>query len=147
MPTGMSDRQKTRLDLYRRYGIIPTVGPDGQPVMVNTMLSERAQQAIASGTRHPLLAHTAKSSSSSSSHDKTRSVSLSLLPGASSSSPQSSPRSSARSPRRRAQSSVAPGARADLNLRPQSTMSGTKLGVGGGAVSQRNARPLRKSFG
>ena len=25
MPTGMSDRQKTRLDLYRRYGIISTI--------------------------------------------------------------------------------------------------------------------------
>ncbi|KAL8590464.1 hypothetical protein ACOMHN_011677 [Nucella lapillus] len=57
---GLSDREKSRMDLYRRYGIVPTVTQDGQVVRVNTMLSERARQAIASGSRHPNLAHTLK---------------------------------------------------------------------------------------
>ncbi|XP_041359481.1 uncharacterized protein LOC121375871 [Gigantopelta aegis] len=40
---GMSDMEKTRIDLYKRYGIIPTVNSDGTVIQENTMLSERAR--------------------------------------------------------------------------------------------------------
>nr|KAG5688336.1 hypothetical protein BaRGS_027878 [Batillaria attramentaria] len=54
---GMSDMDRTRLDLYKRYGIVPSVDSQGRIVMENTMLSDRARKAIANGSRHPLLAH------------------------------------------------------------------------------------------
>ncbi|XP_046578118.1 uncharacterized protein LOC124285883 [Haliotis rubra] len=44
---GLTDMQRARIDLYKRYGIIPTVQPDGTTVHVNTMLSERARAASA----------------------------------------------------------------------------------------------------
>ena len=40
---GMSDMERTRIDLYKRYGIIPTINSDGTIVQENTMLSERAR--------------------------------------------------------------------------------------------------------
>ncbi|KAL8598619.1 hypothetical protein ACOMHN_013502 [Nucella lapillus] len=39
-----TDQDKTRQDLYRRYGIIPSEDANGNVVMVNTMLSDRARK-------------------------------------------------------------------------------------------------------
>ena len=42
-----SNLERARLDIYQRYGLIPMVLPDGRVVQENTMLSERARQALA----------------------------------------------------------------------------------------------------
>ena len=42
---GVSNMERARYDLYRRYGVIPTVQDDGTIVQENTMLSERARSA------------------------------------------------------------------------------------------------------
>ncbi|XP_071119380.1 micronuclear linker histone polyprotein-like [Haliotis cracherodii] len=47
---GLTDMQRARIDLYKRYGIIPTVQPDGTTAHVNTMLSERARAASANSS-------------------------------------------------------------------------------------------------
>ncbi|XP_005105120.1 uncharacterized serine-rich protein C215.13 [Aplysia californica] len=47
---GLSNMERARYDLYRRYGIIPTVLSDGTVVQENSMLSERARSAQANRT-------------------------------------------------------------------------------------------------
>lgn len=42
----MSNAEKTRQDLYERYGIVPTVLEDGTSIMENRMLSDRARDLI-----------------------------------------------------------------------------------------------------
>jgi hypothetical protein len=42
----MSNVERTRQDLYERYGIVPTTLPDGTTVCENRMLSERARAQI-----------------------------------------------------------------------------------------------------
>lgn len=42
----MSNVERTRQDLYERYGIVPTVLPDGTTVCENRMLSERARAQL-----------------------------------------------------------------------------------------------------
>lgn len=42
----MTNTEKTRQDLYERYGIVPTTLPDGTVVCENQMLSERARAQL-----------------------------------------------------------------------------------------------------
>ena len=42
----MTNVEKTRQDLYERYGIVPTVQEDGTTIMENRMLSDRARALI-----------------------------------------------------------------------------------------------------
>ncbi|CAL1526915.1 unnamed protein product [Lymnaea stagnalis] len=44
---GMTNMERTRLDLYQRYGIVPVVRSDGSVVKENSMLSDRARLALA----------------------------------------------------------------------------------------------------
>ncbi|XP_076441429.1 uncharacterized protein LOC143280603 [Babylonia areolata] len=158
---GLSDMEKTRVDLYRRYGIMPTMDNEGRLVTVNTMLSQRAQQAIASGSRHPHLAHTSPTTTSSSSsttkalsHDRNKALSLSSLPADATSSSLLflSSSSSARagtgdrvspgtppSRRRRAQSSVTRGSKSSSSSSSSNSARGAevrtsvlRVGSGGG---------------
>ncbi|RUS74864.1 hypothetical protein EGW08_017371 [Elysia chlorotica] len=48
-----SNLERARLDIYRRYGLMPMVLPDGRVVQENTMLSERARQAQANKPQKP----------------------------------------------------------------------------------------------
>ncbi|XP_070195297.1 uncharacterized protein [Littorina saxatilis] len=146
---GLSNVDKTRLDLYRRYGIVPTVDDDGNIVMINTMLSERARKAVANGSRHPLLVHTQRASLPLPGQPSQDKVLSSSLPSAlSSSSPMSSSRSSAEGSQhqqqlqRRSRSSGVRVSRGDS--RPHSSLS-VMNGVGGrgGFLPARNG--VRKS--
>ena len=155
----MSDLEKSRLDLYRRYGVIPTRGDDGSLVMVNTMLSERARKAIANGSRHPLLAHAAAARPQSQplqpphphphphhhAQDGKAPLPSSSQPAAFSTVSSSSPLTSPRSPSgdsghpRRSRSSMVRGDARAGDVRPHhSTMSGAGGvgfgGFGGGGV-------------
>ena len=132
------------MDLYRRYGIIPTLNNDGSVVMVNTMLSERARKAVANGSRHPLLAHSSKPPAPLPQHPhQDRSLSASLP--ASFSSPLASPRSSGDFGQRRARSSVAVR-EARVDVRPLSTVSGAAGSSGAGPLlSPRLGAPRNRS--
>ncbi|GFR61347.1 hypothetical protein ElyMa_003554900 [Elysia marginata] len=48
-----SNLERARLDIYQRYGLVPMVLPDGRVVQENTMLSERARQALANKPQKP----------------------------------------------------------------------------------------------
>ncbi|KAH3693294.1 hypothetical protein DPMN_144298 [Dreissena polymorpha] len=48
----MSNVEKTRKDLYERYGIVPTTLPDGTVVCENRMLSDRARAKLFAQTKH-----------------------------------------------------------------------------------------------
>ncbi|KAH3694801.1 hypothetical protein DPMN_082242 [Dreissena polymorpha] len=47
----MSNVEKTRKDLYERYGIVPTTLPDGTVVCENRMLSDRARAKLYARTK------------------------------------------------------------------------------------------------
>ncbi|KAK3600671.1 hypothetical protein CHS0354_029535 [Potamilus streckersoni] len=48
---GMSDMEKTRYELYQRYGVLPIIKPDGTSVLENTMLSDRAKANLSDAAR------------------------------------------------------------------------------------------------
>ncbi|KAL3869221.1 hypothetical protein ACJMK2_041930 [Sinanodonta woodiana] len=48
---GMSDMEKTRYELYQRYGVLPIIKPDGSSVLENTMLSDRAKANLSDAAR------------------------------------------------------------------------------------------------
>ena len=50
----MSDIEKSRLDLYTRYGLLPHIGDEGKPVLLNTMLSKRSNPNLVAGSRRNL---------------------------------------------------------------------------------------------
>lgn len=43
---GMTNMERTRLDLYQRYGLLPVVKSDGSVVMENSMFGDRARSAL-----------------------------------------------------------------------------------------------------
>ncbi|XP_025111346.1 uncharacterized protein LOC112574467 [Pomacea canaliculata] len=118
---GMTDRERTRWDLYRRYGVVPSLDEDGKVVMENTMLSERARKALANGSRHPLLAHTSSSGSTT-----TTTQTLFEAPASSTTTTSTPSNGAGRSERQRAKSSPLrhyPSATSNRGREPQSRTS------------------------